>query len=542
MWMVMRRLRWGFLVLAALLTSCSGDDGSGPDGGVTLPWSAPFIEQGYSAEQVLEVATSVRDERAAAIPATVRDALAAQIALAVTASPSEGTLVPDSESEAWSMAGVSSLFQGSLAVATWCFANSVLEAPDDEQALSQFGWALLADDRIDEAKGVLLYATELEPQLWTLWSNLGHAYEVSGESDRAIYYFGRGLEYHPESLNMHLRLGGLMLERGDLVAASAHAAQGLAISPEDPEANQLADEVAAAGGDTAVAPTPTPPRGDGMREVLADYDACVEDATRRYSEAVAPWNEWVLEQDVTYLLRKGDVDDALPECEGRCRADDDGCFDTCFSGFCADATANEFDNYLKHLQVANADMSYSAAWQARMRGCAYAAVEAHEDIVSEESIQDFIVYVNDLCEVITEGDLAAFQDERADIANRLPVATGCSGAGSIPADMVTLSFDLESLGISVGMEGCLDGFACITFGDTTIGFSVGVDIVSGGIEFDYENPDVIFSLGVGYDVAVGSAGVDLKASIRRGFGISPNVKVGGVLRTTYARDFWLLSF
>ncbi|MFW2388775.1 MAG: hypothetical protein ACN4G0_10585, partial [Polyangiales bacterium] len=96
--------------------------------------------------------------------------------------------------------------------------------------------------------------------------------------------------------------------------------------------------------------------------------------------------------------------------------------------------------------------------------------------------------------------------------------------------------------ISVGVEACLDGYACVSFGDASFGFSVGINVVSAGIDINYGNPDVIFSLGTGYDAGLAAAGVSLKLSIRQGIGVSPSVKIGGLIRSTYSRDIWLLSF
>ncbi|MFW2390317.1 MAG: tetratricopeptide repeat protein, partial [Polyangiales bacterium] len=464
---------FGFVFLLTLgIAGCSetsGTGGSGGEGGngTTLPWPSPFIEQGYSQPQVLEQATALRDEHAELIPASTRNELTAHLAM-LFASSSEAssdkdasiTIEPETESEAWVMAGVSAIFQGSLRVASWCFANAVLADPADERALNQLGWALLAAERIDEAKGVLLHAADVEPRLWSIWSNLGHAYDVSDEPDRAIYYFGRGLEYHPESLNMHLRLGGLMLQRGDIIAAAAHATHALAISPKDPEVQDFADQVEAAGGDTAtLPPAPPAPTGDGMREVRRDFDDCVEDAARRYVEAMIPFVNDLLVADNQHYFVMAELQRAWVDCEADCSPASDTCFYTCLSSYCGSATAAEVANHMRHLRAASADLSYNAAFRTRMRGCAFNAVETYEDSVSEESIQDFIVYVVWQTQVEAKASVAAFEDERADLADRLPVASDCPVVSSIPVEELSLSFDLGSLGISVGVEACLDGYA-----------------------------------------------------------------------------------
>lgn len=529
----------------------SGTGGSGGDGG-TLPWPSPFIEPGYTEPQVIEQATALRDEYAELIEASMRDELTTHIAMLFGASPTESaekegslTIEPETESEAWNMAGVSAVFQGSLEVASWCFANAVLADPADAQALSQLGWVLLAGERLEEAKRVLLHAAEVEPRLWSIWSNLGHAYDISDDPERAIYYFGRGLEFHPESLNMHLRLGGLRLEWGDIIAAAAHAAHALAISPNDPEAQDFADEVAAAGGDAATpGPAPPWPSGGGMGEVITDFDDCVADAAERYYQAMRPFVIHLVDiVDMEHRFLMAEIHRALVDCEADCGPDWlVSCSDACLSAFCSFATAAEVSNHMAHLHVASIDMSYNAAFRTRMRGCAFNAVETYEDSVSEESIQDFIVYVGWLCEVEAEGSIASFKEEQADIADRLPVANECPHVSEIPVEELSLSFDLGSLGISIGMETCLDRIVCIAQGETSFGIDVGIDIISAGTDIDWGTRDIIFSLGVGKEVGIGSVGISAKLSIRNGIGVSPSAKMGGIVRTTVSRDFWLISF
>jgi tetratricopeptide (TPR) repeat protein len=554
----MRYLCGFIFVLALGVMGCSetsgtggsrGDDG---DGG-TLPWPSPFIEPGYSQPQVIEQATALRDEYAELIEASMRDELTTHIAMLFAASPAESakeegslTIDPETESEAWNMAGVSAVFQGSLEVASWCFANAVLADPADAQALNQLGWVLLAGERLEEAKGVLLHAAEVEPRLWSIWSNLGHAYDISDDPERAMYYFGRGLEYHPESLNMHLRLGGLRLERGDIIAAAAHAAHALAISPKDPEAQDFADEVAAAGGDTATpGPAPPWPSGGGMSEVLADFDDCVADAAQRYAQDMAPFVSHLVDiVDMEHYFRMAGIQRKWSDCEADCGPDRLlGCFNACLSEYCGLATLAEVSNHMAHLHVASIDMSYNAAFRTRMRGCAFNAVETYEDSVSEESIQDFIVYVGWRCEAEAEGSVEGFKDDQASIANRLPVASGCPDVSEIPVEELSLSFDLESLGFSIGMETCLDRIVCIAQGETAFGIDVGIDIVSAGVDINWGTPDIVFSLGVGKEVlGIGSVGISAKLSLRNGIGVSPSAKFGGIVRTTVSRDIWLISF
>jgi hypothetical protein len=238
-----------------------------------------------------------------------------------------------------------------------------------------------------------------------------------------------------------------------------------------------------------------------------------------------------------------DIAAEVPECEADCAPASDSCLDACLSEYCGSATVAEIANHLHHLHVASIDMSYSAAFRTRIRGCAYNAVETYEDSVSEESIQDFIVHVGWMCEAEAKGSLAGFEYDQADIAKRLPVASECPDASEIPAEELSLSFDLESLGISTGIAVCLDRVFCINQGETSIGISVGIQIVSGGVAIDYgTRRDVIFSLGIGQELGGGSVGVSAKLSFRNGIGISPSASFGGIVRTTYSRDVWLLSF
>lgn len=553
-------------VLSWSCAGCGGEDNAAPNNAAenhsennasssALPWSPPFLAPAWAPAEVTAQATALRDEFVGEIPASTREEITAHVAMfdvaglvgeAMEIEEDEDDILldPDTVSEAWVMAGVSAVFQDDLGIATWCFSNAVLADPEDEQALNQLGWALLALERHDEARGVLLRGVEIEPRLWSLWSNLGYSYAVEGDPERAIYYLGRGLEHHPESVHMHVRRGELLLEQGDVVSASAHATHAKAIAPRDPEVEDFAEAVEAAGGGVAAAPpAPAIPGGAGMRDVMRDYNACVEDATLRYSQAMAPFIEAVLLADQSHRLRVADLNSQLAECKDDCGGVDDSCWDACDFEYCSAATIAEVLNHQRHLEVASADASYNAAFRTRMRGCAYNAAETYEESVTEESIQDFLVYVSQICQIEAESSRRALREELDDLADRLPVMTGCLTIEAVlDGEPLQLNFDLESLGISVGMDVCLDGFVCLGFGETSIGFSVGVNFASGGVTIDYGDPDVIFSVGAGHDVVVGAAGVDLKLSIRHGIGVSPSVKIGTVIRSTYSRDFWLLSF
>ena len=282
-------IRKGVVSVCTLLcaAACAGGEengGSLPDHGA-LPWTGPFMPTAPSRDEVVAIAMAVESEVRDEVPEAVRTAIADHIAteavrLAPLAAPPRVESDPTSEADAYLMAGVALVFAGSLSGGTWAFAEAVLSDPTDPFALNQLGWALLANDNTGDARSVLLRALAEDPDLFTALASLAHIYQQEGDRRRAIYFLQRTFSGHPTSLFNHLRAGQLQLESGDDDAARIHAQQALAIDPDDPEANELAD--LAGPLDSGVDPTdriPTGASSDAGREIRDGIQTCIDDET-----------------------------------------------------------------------------------------------------------------------------------------------------------------------------------------------------------------------------------------------------------------------
>jgi cytochrome c-type biogenesis protein CcmH/NrfG len=86
----------------------------------------------------------------------------------------------------------------------------------------------------------------LDPANAEILTDLGRAYESQQRADRAEAVYRRALEIDPHNGDLHVRLGELLLRRGDRGAARREAEDALRWRPNGLAATQLAAR--AAGG------------------------------------------------------------------------------------------------------------------------------------------------------------------------------------------------------------------------------------------------------------------------------------------------------
>ena len=87
----------------------------------------------------------------------------------------------------------------------------------------------------------------LDPDNVELMTDLGDAY-VRGRDDRqAERWYRRALTIDAHDGDVHLRLGELLLARGDAAAAGVEGAAALAVQPNSLAAQRLIDRAAATG-------------------------------------------------------------------------------------------------------------------------------------------------------------------------------------------------------------------------------------------------------------------------------------------------------
>jgi Flp pilus assembly protein TadD len=104
-----------------------------------------------------------------------------------------------------------------------CDARATLDAPALEQCLA------------------------LDPDNVELMTDLGDAYVRGHDDRRAEALYRRALSVDPRDGDVHLRLGELLLGRGDAASARAEGAAALCVQPGSLTAQRLIDRAAAAG-------------------------------------------------------------------------------------------------------------------------------------------------------------------------------------------------------------------------------------------------------------------------------------------------------
>jgi tetratricopeptide (TPR) repeat protein len=86
----------------------------------------------------------------------------------------------------------------------------------------------------------------LDPRNVELMSDIGDHYRVSGSTDRAEAMYRQALAIDPRDGDVHLRLGELLLARGDAAAARREGQAALASQPGSMDAERLVERATAA--------------------------------------------------------------------------------------------------------------------------------------------------------------------------------------------------------------------------------------------------------------------------------------------------------
>lgn len=87
----------------------------------------------------------------------------------------------------------------------------------------------------------------LDPDNVELMTDLGDAYRRGHDDRQAETWYRRALTIDAHDGDVHLRLGELLLTRGDGTAAGVEGAAALAVQPNSLAAQRLIDRAAAAG-------------------------------------------------------------------------------------------------------------------------------------------------------------------------------------------------------------------------------------------------------------------------------------------------------
>lgn len=103
----------------------------------------------------------------------------------------------------------------------------------------------------DRQTATLERCIELHPDDVELMMDLGRTYEAAGQWDRAEALYRRALTVDPDDGDAHVRLGEMLLRRGDLAGAAREGAVALEIQPGGMAAQALVKRAQLAAPGTA---------------------------------------------------------------------------------------------------------------------------------------------------------------------------------------------------------------------------------------------------------------------------------------------------
>jgi len=130
---------------------------------------------------------------------------------------------------------------GDMARAIKILSQLVLVAPDDPQVLGEYGKALAAYGRSDDAIAFLDRAIQLQPGDWTLYSAQGVAYDQQGKYQSAQLSYGRAMELKPGELAIINNDALSHMQAGDYAGAEHLLSQ---VSRDAPEYSRISKSLA----------------------------------------------------------------------------------------------------------------------------------------------------------------------------------------------------------------------------------------------------------------------------------------------------------
>lgn len=129
----------------------------------------------------------------------------------------------------WKVLGVCLWAQGKNA--QYALENATKLCPDDAEAHSNLGNALLESGQLDQAVQSCRRALEIKPSLAQAHSNMGNALRGLGRVEEAIASYRRTLEIEPGFAMAHNNLGNALTDLGRLDEAIVSFRRALAIEP-----------------------------------------------------------------------------------------------------------------------------------------------------------------------------------------------------------------------------------------------------------------------------------------------------------------------
>ncbi len=221
--------------------------------------------------------------------------------------------------------GVCLVRLGRYAEATKYYHKALELFPDDRRSTMLYcnlGYALAAQDKLDEAQVHYRKALTLDPRNLSAHLNMAQVLAVTDQPDRAIQLALRAVEIDPTSARARYLLGKLYYDTGQIDRAMEHWEATLEIDPEYVVAYSSMGAAVAQLGDTnkaieiyeralAIDPNHVPARVN-LGTVLAGQGQH-DEAIRHYRLALEaqPNNIFLLNRLGIALARRGQVDEAI---------------------------------------------------------------------------------------------------------------------------------------------------------------------------------------------------------------------------------------
>jgi tetratricopeptide (TPR) repeat protein len=162
------------------------------------------------------------------------------------------------ESDAWQLDDLAELVlqlvpRGHFALASQVFAKWTEATPDNPEPWTNLGLCLSRQKRLQEARSILEYALEIDPDYLPAMNNLGEVYQELGEHDLQMKNCLHAVSKHPNSALAFNNLGSAFVELAMFEEAKNAFNQCLLIDPFSFEARFNLAKIASRTGDSQLA-------------------------------------------------------------------------------------------------------------------------------------------------------------------------------------------------------------------------------------------------------------------------------------------------
>jgi tetratricopeptide (TPR) repeat protein len=161
-------------------------------------------------------------------------------------------------SDAWQLddladLGMQLVPRGHFALATQVFAKWTEVTPNNPEPWTNMGLCLSRQKRLLDARGVLEYALEINPDYLPAMNNLGEVYQELGEHDLQMKNCLQAVSKHPNSALAFNNLGSALVEQAMFEEAKQAFNTCLQLAPSSFEARFNLAKIASRSGDSQLA-------------------------------------------------------------------------------------------------------------------------------------------------------------------------------------------------------------------------------------------------------------------------------------------------